>query len=208
MPINQKEKQRRKAVKIMESESQRSSWFLPLLVLISVFSISEGCSSRAIPKPRPTMPDITTPRPNITFPIFKCPPTYAAWYCLNEATCFTVEIQNEILYNCECANGFMGPRCEFKEIDGSYLPTRQRAMLETASIASGATLALLFMLILCLTLYIRYDKRTKMKFDESAMASHENDGMDEVDGMTKVPEMRPFGPHHYQILPLAAVFKR
>lgn len=184
-----------------------------LKVLITIATACLGCSSRAAPKPRPTTPStmapsMTTARPNITFPILSCPPPYAAWYCLNDATCFKVEIHNEVLYNCECANGFMGPRCEYKEIDGSYLPTRQRAMLETASIASGATLALIFMLVLCFSLYIRHEKQQKMKLSESATMAHENAGMDEVDGITKIPEMRPFGPHHYQVLPLSTAFKR
>lgn len=182
------------------------------IALVTLAALTAGCSSRTLPKPRPTtsIPTSTmsTPRPNITFPIFNCPPTYAAWYCLNDATCFTVEIHNEILYNCECANGFMGPRCEYKEIDGSYLPTRQRAMLQKASIASGATLALLFMLILCLSLYIRHENQQKMKLNESSNLSHENPGLDEIDGITKIAAMRPFGPHHYQILPLASAFKR
>ena len=61
------------------------------------------------------------------------------------------------MYNCECALGFMGPRCEYKELDGSYLPQRPRPMLEKASIASGAACALFFMFFICLTLYLRYD---------------------------------------------------
>jgi keren protein len=40
-------------------------------------------------------------RPNITFQTYACPPAYAAWYCLNGATCFTVKIADSILYNCE-----------------------------------------------------------------------------------------------------------
>lgn len=40
-------------------------------------------------------------RPNITFQTYACPPAYAAWYCLNGATCFTVKIGISILYNCE-----------------------------------------------------------------------------------------------------------
>ncbi|KAI8126432.1 Protein spitz [Lucilia cuprina] len=186
--------------------------FYIIKLLITMATVCQGCSSRAAPKPRPTMPStmapMTTPRPNITFPILNCPPPYAAWYCLNDATCFKVEIHNEVLYNCECANGYMGPRCEYKEIDGSYLPTRQRAMLETASIASGATLALIFMLVLCFSLYIRHEKQQKLKLSESSTMAHENAGMDEVDGITKIPEMRPFGPHHYQVLPLSSAFKR
>lgn len=144
---------------------------------------TEACSSRTVPKPRPSTTSssiaasskssptttttttsstttTTTPRPNITFPTYKCPATYDAWYCLNDATCFSVKIGDSIMYNCECASGFMGPRCEYKELDGSYLPKRPRPMLEKASIASGATLALLFMLFVCLTLYLRYDQKT------------------------------------------------
>lgn len=192
---------------IMEHKS-----FYVLHVFITMLTICLGCSTRAAPKPRPippsTMAPMTTARPNITFPILNCPPPYAAWYCLNDATCFKVEIHNEVLYNCECANGFMGPRCEYKEIDGSYLPTRQRAMLETASIASGATLALIFMLVLCFSLYIRHERQQKLKLSESSTMAHENAGMDEIDGITKIPEMRPFGPHHYQVLPLSTAFKR
>lgn len=185
-----------------------------LMAMSLMASLSLACTSRSTPKPRATTPApsttmaTTTERPNVTFPILNCPPPYAAWYCLNEATCFKVEIHNEVLYNCECANGFMGPRCEYKEIDGSYLPTRQRAMLETASIASGATLALIFMLVLCFSLYIRREKEQKLKLNESSNMVHDNAGMDEVDGITKIPEMRPFGPHHYQVLPMSSAFKR
>ncbi|XP_067646496.1 protein spitz [Eurosta solidaginis] len=178
-----------------------------LIILLAPFA--SACTSRAIqktstsPLPSTGSGDVsTTPRPNITFPIYSCPPTYAAWYCLNDATCFTVEIHNEILYNCECTTGFMGPRCEYKEIDGSYLPTRQRAMLETASIASGATLALLVVVMLCLMWYIRYDKKR-----QKTTEAHDNEGLDEVDGITRLPERRPFGEHHYRTLPLAAAFK-
>lgn len=206
---------------------------LCIFVLIFLVTWSAACSSsRTIPKRRPSSspstttassiiietppnPNIVTTqpqqRPNITLPIFNCPPAYAAWYCLNDATCFTVEIHNEILYNCECAIGFIGPRCEYKEIDDSYLPTRQRAMLETASIASGATLALFIMLILCLSLYIRHEKVQKMKMhhnhhcqDAATMSAHDNLGLDEIDGprIQKTIIMRPFGSHHYQILPM------
>ncbi|XP_018782858.1 PREDICTED: protein spitz [Bactrocera latifrons] len=208
--------ERRAATTIHPMDAERLLGIFLALIVLSPFA--GACSSRAIQKPAASPPPLptaapseatasTTPRPNITFPIYSCPPTYAAWYCLNDATCFTVEIHNEILYNCECATGFMGPRCEYKEIDGSYLPTRQRAMLETASIASGATLALLVVVILCLMWYIRYDKQ-RQKLNESAEAAHDNEGLDQVDGMTRLPMRRPFGEHHYKTLPLAAAFKR
>ncbi|OTF81378.1 hypothetical protein BLA29_010077, partial [Euroglyphus maynei] len=76
-----------------------------------------SCSSRSTPKPRPPTP---TTRPNITFQTYACPEAYAKWYCLNGATCFSVRIGESILYNCECANGYMGQRCEFKDLEGSY----------------------------------------------------------------------------------------
>lgn len=199
-----------------------------------------ACSSRAISKPRPeaTPPpdnviattEATPPqRPNITFPIFSCPPTYAAWYCLNDATCFTVEIHNEILYNCECAIGFMGPRCEYKEIDGSYLPTRSRVMLEKASIVSGATLAVIFMAMCCVVLYLRHEKQSKQKLHDSSvrgggggaegdgagsdvadLAGFENAGIDEVDSggrnKLRIAPRRPFGPHHSRIMSLEQAY--
>ncbi|KAG4072037.1 hypothetical protein HA402_015536 [Bradysia odoriphaga] len=139
--------------------------------------LKHACSSRTTPKPRPPTP---TPRPNITFHTYKCPPAYAAWYCLNDATCFTVKIGDSLLYNCECADGYMGPRCEYKDLDGSYLPTRPRVMLETASIASGATLALFLVLILCLVFYVRWHQAHK----KDRLAREENgNGVDTVDGL-------------------------
>jgi len=73
-------------------------------------------------------------RPNITFQTYACPPAYAAWYCLNGATCFTVKIGRSILYNCECAEGYMGQRCEFKDLDGTYVSSSER--LRAAAAAS------------------------------------------------------------------------
>ncbi|XP_017842877.1 protein spitz [Drosophila busckii] len=189
------------------------------VLLLCCISLTSACSSRALNKPRPQEystppPDnviATTPRPNITFPIFSCPPTYAAWYCLNDATCFAVEIHNELLYNCECALGFMGPRCEYKEIDGSYLPTRNRVMLEKASIVSGATLAVIIMAMCLVMLYMRHEKLNKEKLhaanNDVADLGCENAGVDEVDGLKSQRMVRrPFGPHHNRILTLEEAF--
>ncbi|KAH7979708.1 hypothetical protein HPB49_010677 [Dermacentor silvarum] len=117
---------------------------------------SDGCSSRSTPKPRPPQ---STVRPNITFQTYTCPETYAKWYCLNGATCFSIKIGESILYNCECADGYMGQRCEFKDLDGTYLPTRQRVLIETASIAGGVTVAVILVFIVCVTVYLYYRRR-------------------------------------------------
>ncbi|XP_042896184.1 uncharacterized protein [Parasteatoda tepidariorum] len=96
-----------------------------ILYISSCFTITVSCSSRSTPnRPRPTT--IATTRPNITFQTYACPEAYAKWYCLNGATCFAVKIRDSILYNCECADGYMGQRCEFKDLDGSYLRNQQR----------------------------------------------------------------------------------
>lgn len=131
-----------------------------LLFLASFTGVAESCSSRSTPKPRPPSP---TSRPNVTFLTYACPPAYAAWYCLNGATCFTVKIGDSILYNCECADGYMGQRCEFKDLDGSYLPARDKVLLQTASIAGGATLAVVLVFIVLFSLYVvrQRDKENK-----------------------------------------------
>ncbi|CAB4059566.1 KRN [Lepeophtheirus salmonis] len=103
------------------------NWRSLLLFLVGVLLRgSEACSSRSTPKPR--SPIHSAIRPDITFQTYACPPAYAAWYCLNGATCFAVKIAESILYNCECADGYMGQRCEFKDPDGSYLPARKKTL--------------------------------------------------------------------------------
>ncbi|XP_046433257.1 uncharacterized protein LOC124185999 isoform X1 [Neodiprion fabricii] len=156
-----------------------------LIVSYSLFGIADACSSRSTPKPRPPTP---TPRPNITFHMYKCPDDYAQWYCLNGATCFTVKIADSVLYNCLCANGYVGERCEFKDLDGSYLPSRQRVMLETASIAGGATIAVFLVVIICIATYI-HCKRKQKELRTSSNC------VDTVDGPGRDPELRPFSNH-------------
>lgn len=82
-------------------------------------------------------------------------------------------------------------------------------MLETASIASGATLALFLVLILCLVFYVRWHQSYK----KDRLAREENgNGVDTVDGLHTVrsgqPELRPFGPHHQKFIPMAEALKR
>lgn len=78
-------------------------------------------------------------------------------------------------------------------------------MLETASIASGATLALFVVLIICMTIYVRWHRNQKQK----RITIEENgNGVDTVDGFHGHHGMRPFGPHHYHTIPLADAVKR
>lgn len=143
-----------------QSLAAKMNQLLALLVFLAsaIFRIAEACSSRSTPKPRP--PSQST-RPNITFPTFECPREYQNYFCLNGARCFTVKIENNILYNCECADGFTGSRCEFKDLDGSYLPSREKVNIETASIAGGVTLAVVLAVIIIIACYARRRKKNK-----------------------------------------------
>lgn len=166
--------------------------YLATLLILSYtfFGMADACSSRSTPKPRP--PTVTQ-RPNITFQMYTCPPDYAQWYCLNGATCFTVKIVDSLLYNCLCANGFIGQRCEFKDLDGSYLPSRQRVMLETASIAGGATIAVFLVVIICIAAYIHCKRKQKELRSSSSV--------DTVDGPSRV---RPFSHHSHSLMIIMA----
>ncbi|CAG2162016.1 unnamed protein product [Oppiella nova] len=168
----------------LNSMSNMYSHVLVLLLIISfIFRITEACSSRSTPKPRPPSP---TTRPNITFQTYACPEAYAKWYCLNGATCFSVRIGESILYNCECADGYMGQRCEFKDLDGSYLPSREKVLVETASIAGGVTVAVLLMVFISI-FYYNYLRHRKKESRLSTRSVELN--MDQIN-------RRPFGRVH------------
>jgi len=158
-----------------------------LLVSVCLSSTTHACSSRSTPKPRPLQP---TARPNVTFHTYPCPPVYAKWYCLNDATCFAIKIGESLLYNCECTDGFMGQRCEFKNLDGSYTTARRQVMLESASIASGVSVAVLLVFIICTTFYIRSKRQRKLKLNSTDISM--------VDGNWADTERRPFSyrPKH------------
>ncbi|XP_022671729.1 putative protein TPRXL isoform X2 [Varroa jacobsoni] len=106
--------------------------------------------------PAPSVPtvsdtDLTTQRPNVTFQTYTCPEAYAKWYCLNGASCFSLKIGESILYNCECASGYVGQRCEFKDLDA-----RRGVLIETAtvSIAAGVVSIMLVATLCCVVLYL------------------------------------------------------
>ncbi|KAJ0174376.1 hypothetical protein K1T71_010522 [Dendrolimus kikuchii] len=110
---------------------------------------------RAQPQPQPQ------PRLNVTFPTFKCEPKYSEYYCLNGGVCFTVVISDSPIYNCECRTGFVGQRCEFKDLDDSYVLTSRQLMMETASIAGGATVAVFLAILVCFGAWVRLHRRNK-----------------------------------------------
>ncbi|XP_050536850.1 pro-neuregulin-3, membrane-bound isoform-like isoform X1 [Daktulosphaira vitifoliae] len=168
-----------------------------LLVSVCLSSTTHACSSRSTPKPRPLQP---TARPNVTFHTYPCPPVYATWYCLNDATCFAIKIGESLLYNCECPDGYMGQRCEYKNLDGSYTTTRRQVMLESASIASGVSVAVLLVFIICTTFYIRSKRQRKLKMNATDISM--------VDGTWGDMERRPFAyrPKHTIVtIPLKTV---
>ena len=137
---------------------------LPFFILQLLLRFTESCSSRSTPKPRipSTLQPSTTTRPNITFQTYACPEAYAKWYCLNGATCFSVRIGESILYNCECAHGYMGQRCEFKDLDGSYMPSREKFTIKMANIAGFFTLTMiLFVYLSILIIKSQRDKERR-----------------------------------------------
>ncbi|KAK7080124.1 hypothetical protein SK128_014183, partial [Halocaridina rubra] len=64
----------------------------------------------------------------------------------------------ETCHALRCAEGYMGQRCEFKDLDGSYLPAREKVLLETASIAGGATVACVLVFVVLFAVYIFMQK--------------------------------------------------
>lgn len=80
-------------------------------------------------------------------------------------------------------------------------------MLQTASIASGAFLALFLVLVLCLVFYMRWNQQQKR---DRCNGVHEENGFDSVDGLhtvrTALPELRPFGPHHQRSIPMSQAY--
>lgn len=80
----------------------------------------------------------------------------------------------------------MGPRCEYKDLDGSYLPAQRGVMLERASIAGGVTVAVFLVVILCVVVYLHYAKRHNTKASRTC-------SRDCVDGVAAPPRQPTFG---------------
>ncbi|XP_026755854.1 pro-epidermal growth factor-like [Galleria mellonella] len=137
-------------------------------VVSAAWALAGACSSSISKRPaRPARPQRPQPQPqpqprlNVTFPTFKCEPDYSEYYCLNGGVCFTVVISDSPIYNCECRSGFVGQRCEFKDLDDSYVLTSRHLMMETASIAGGATVAVFLAILVCFGAWVRLHRRAK-----------------------------------------------
>lgn len=130
-------------------------------VVSAAWALAGACSSSVSKRParpqRPQRPSQPVPQPrlNVTFPTFPCEPDYSEYYCLNGGACFTVVISDSPIYNCECRSGFVGQRCEFKDLDDSYVLTSRQLMMETASIAGGATVAVFLAILVCFGAWVR-----------------------------------------------------
>lgn len=183
--------------------SHSQPW-LAALVLVILLVPTDACSSRSTPKPRPPSP---TMRPNITFQTYACPPAYAAWYCLNGATCFTVKIGISILYNCECADGFMGQRCEFKDLDGTYLSSSEKLrMAASQTVGSASSTVIVGVMIIVVgtiaaaAVFTSKRTRAKMRQIEQIRASGDDVDEEEESGDAESPppvhRPRPLSPFH------------
>ncbi|XP_035796015.1 protein gurken-like [Anopheles albimanus] len=85
----------------------------------------------------------------------KCSQLFEDNYCLNGGQCYNFTIANSTMPTCECADGFMGERCESKYLDGTYLSMRKpKIQIETAGMYYGAFLAM--MIVLGLLYYLHW----------------------------------------------------
>lgn len=51
---------------------------------------------------------------------FACTGQFLTDFCLNGGRCFRVPMGNQSLFSCECADGYVGERCESKSVNGEF----------------------------------------------------------------------------------------
>uniref|UniRef100_A0A1Q3EW24 EGF-like domain-containing protein n=1 Tax=Culex tarsalis TaxID=7177 RepID=A0A1Q3EW24_CULTA len=106
-------------------------------------------SSSSSSDQRQQQPPAQQPNKDQLMRMGKCSLLFEENYCLNGGKCYNFTIANSTMPTCECADGFMGERCESKYLDGTYLSMRKSKIhIETASIYYGAFLALIAVLVL------------------------------------------------------------
>lgn len=137
---------------------------LKWLFIFGLLSYCDACSSRGHPRSPSTTPPTTTStaRPNTTdYERFhECPLELKEYFCLNGATCFELRIPNNSqIYNCFCADGFWGNRCEYKVLDGTY----RRYFIETAGIAGGVAIAVVLSFVVFASLYVHMRRKRQRR---------------------------------------------
>lgn len=98
----------------------------------------------------------------------RCSQLFEENYCLNGGKCHNFTIANSTMPTCECADGFMGERCESKYLDGTYLSMRKpKIHIETASVYYGAFLALMVLLVVFYYLHLfKHCRRNKNRLEQ------------------------------------------
>ena len=84
----------------------------------------------------------------------KCSQLFEESYCLNRGKCFNFTIGSSTMPTCECADGFIGERCEEKYLDGSYIPK-----IRIANIYCGSFLALVSVIMILYTIQYFFEPR-------------------------------------------------
>ncbi|XP_075149120.1 gurken [Haematobia irritans] len=54
---------------------------------------------------------------------FSCTGQFLTEFCLNGGRCFRYPVGNHSFFSCECADGYVGERCESKSVNGVFVPT-------------------------------------------------------------------------------------
>lgn len=145
-----------------------------ILFFVCFLTTADACSSRPYPK-KPLPPDqeyyldaITTTttttamtaKPAINVRTNPCKPEYTQWYCMNEGKCFTIVVNGTLTFNCECATGYEGQRCEYKSLDGTYASRLRKEFLNLTNYWKR-TIGVVGLLVLAIsvTLFIVFKSR-------------------------------------------------
>jgi len=138
-------------------------WPIFMLFLTLVFTVSDACSTRPSPKPRPPRPLWT---PDLGSAVVKenCTDDYAELYCMNSGKCYRQKILETFIVNCECQPGFVGTRCQYRDVPDKYLPVQQQ--IQTASIAGGVSVLIIIVTVFLLAWL--YFKRRRVSGSSSA----------------------------------------
>ncbi|XP_030377034.1 protein gurken [Scaptodrosophila lebanonensis] len=87
--------------------------------------------------------------------VLPCSDSYKSDFCLNGGRCFRFPLANHSFYSCECADGYVGERCESKTLNEQYVIAPPAQELQPK--IGMARIVLSFpMLILLSTIYVAF----------------------------------------------------